>query len=632
MKPFKYLYGLQYPELIEKRGLIMFSMDNIYESFPHPIFIVRDNVFLLVNPQMAGLVGCSVNEITGRNFYDFIYTEDRERVEKEISVFPAAREEFYSWFRIVCIDGNIKNVQVSFFPVEHQGGPALLVNVLDIAGRGHKKNGIKAINYWFGARVKELEKRVADLEVEYSVQKVYFQQLFQNSPEAIALLDGNGAFMNVNKGFQKVFQYSIDEIKGFTASRFIVPDSLHKEEEAFLKSVLGGQNLKKETARQRRDGSEVTVSVQGIPIIVNSKNVGVYTIYTDITGRKQAEEQMAYLSRHDSLTGLYNRAYFEEEMTRLQYGYLYPISIILCDVDGLKFVNDALGNYAGDALLVTVAAIIKDSFRSGDIVSRVGGDEFAVLLPGGGSSLVKKACRRILAAVDRYNRSGPTYPLSLSVGSATSDGPASMAELFREADHNMCREKLHRSQSARSSIVQTLTKALEARDLITEGHADRLQGLVASLAKTAGLPHSTITDLRLLARFHDIGKVGIPDRILFKPGPLTLEEYTEMKRHSEIGYRIAQSAPELAPISDWILKHHEWWNGQGYPIGLKGDQIPLECRILSIADTYDAMTSDRPYRKAMTYEAAVEELKKCSGTQLDPNLMPFFLKVIRAKW
>lgn len=606
----------------------MISMSTVYDSFSHPIFIVRDNIFVQVNPQMADLLGCSTNEIVGRNLYDFIHIEDRNRVEKEISALPATKEVFYSWFRIVCIDGSLKKIQVSFSPVEHQGGPALLVNALDIPGITHKK-GIKAINIRLAARVEELERKVAALEGEYSLQKVYFQQLLENSPGAIALVDGSGAFIKVNREFEEVFQYSIDDIKEFTAKPFIVPESLYKEEEAFLESVFRGQTIKIETIRQRRDGSQVTVTMQGVPIIVKGKNAGAYTIYTDITGRKQAEEQITYLSRHDSLTGLYNRAYFEEEMTRLQYGGLYPISIILCDVDGLKFVNDALGNYAGDALLVTVSAIIKNSLRSGDIVARVGGGEFAVLLPGGDSSLVQEACHRILSAVDRYNRSGPSYPLSLSVGSATSHGPASITELFKEADNNMYREKLHCSRSARSSIVQTLTKALEARDFITEGHANRLQGLVASLAKTVGLPHSTITDLRLLARFHDIGKVGIPDRILFKPGPLTLEEYTEMKRHSEIGYRIAQSAPELAPISDWILKHHEWWNGQGYPMGLKGDQIPLECRILSIADTYDAMTSDRPYRRAMTHEAAVKELKKCSGTQLDPNLIPFFLEVIQ---
>jgi len=174
-------------------------------------------------------------------------------------------------------------------------------------------------------------------------------------------------------------------------------------------------------------------------------------------------------------------------------------------------------------------------------------------------------------------------------------------------------------------------KALEARDFITEGHATRLQSLVASVAEAIGLPERCINDLRLLAQFHDIGKVGLPDRILFKPDSLTREEYIEMQWHCEIGHRIALSAPDLSPIVDLILKHHEWWNGGGYPLGIKGEEIPVECRILAIADAYDAMTSDRPYRKAMAHMEAVEELKRCSGTQFDPDLVSRFIQVLERK-
>jgi HD-GYP domain-containing protein (c-di-GMP phosphodiesterase class II) len=144
------------------------------------------------------------------------------------------------------------------------------------------------------------------------------------------------------------------------------------------------------------------------------------------------------------------------------------------------------------------------------------------------------------------------------------------------------------------------------------------------LGEAAGLPKRTLSELRLSAQFHDIGKVGIPDRILFKPGPLTSQEYSEMKRHCEIGHRIALSTPDLAPIAKYILHHHEWWNGQGYPMGLKGSEIPLECRILAIVDAYDAMTNNRPYRQAMTHKQAIAELKRCSGKQFDPWLTAIF--------
>lgn len=172
-----------------------------------------------------------------------------------------------------------------------------------------------------------------------------------------------------------------------------------------------------------------------------------------------------------------------------------------------------------------------------------------------------------------------------------------------------------------------VAKTLKEKDFITE-HADRLQDLVVPLARAISMPDSAISALRLFAKFHDIGKVAISDSILMKPTSLTKKETRKIRRHSEIGHRIAMLSPDLAPIADWILKHHEWWDGSGYPLGLKGEEIPLECRILSICDAYDAMTSDRPYRKAMTREMAVEELKRCSGKQFDPELVHIFAEII----
>ena len=345
--------------------------------------------------------------------------------------------------------------------------------------------------------------------------------------------------------------------------------------------------------------------------------------------QKRVEEALKYFSLHDSLTGLYNRTYFEEEMRRIEKGRYDHVCIILCDVDGLKFINDTLGHQSGDSLLLAAAAVIKECFREGDMVARVGGDEFAVLLPNSPEVIVESSCQRIREAVVTYNAAHAELLLSISMGFAVrNEESKSMGDLFREADNNMYREKLYHSQSTRSAIVQALMKALEVRDFITQGHVDRLQKMVAIVASFIGLPEPSITDLRLLAQFHDIGKVGIPDRILFKESLLTPEEWIEMQRHCEIGHRIALSAPDLIPIADWVLKHHEWWNGQGYPIGLKGEEIPIECRILAIADAYEAMISDRPYRKAMSHEEAVAELWTSAGSQFDPELVNRFIEAL----
>jgi len=173
-----------------------------------------------------------------------------------------------------------------------------------------------------------------------------------------------------------------------------------------------------------------------------------------------------------------------------------------------------------------------------------------------------------------------------------------------------------------------MMKALEARDHITEGHADRLGELMERMGQLLQFPQGAVADLRLFAKFHDIGKVGIPDSILNKPGRLTEEEMSIMRRHCEIGFRIARSSLDLEPIADWILKHQEHWNGKGYPMGLAGEDIPVECRIMAIIDAYDAMTNDRPYRQAMDSQEAITEIKRCAGTQFDPGLVEKFIEMV----
>ncbi|MDD2422413.1 MAG: HD domain-containing protein, partial [Heliobacteriaceae bacterium] len=254
--------------------------------------------------------------------------------------------------------------------------------------------------------------------------------------------------------------------------------------------------------------------------------------------------------------------------------------------------------------------------------------EFVAILPECDQDTVEQVCNRLKAAIREHNNHNPEIPLSISVGFAASRPPFKMAELFQQADQNMYRDKLHRKQRLQGTVIFCLLKALEKRDHRAKNHAKRVRHLVTALGAAIGLPEQRLADLRLFGRFHDIGKIGIPGPILHKPGPLAAAEWSLMQRHCEIGHSIALAAPELASVADLILKHHEWWNGQGYPFGLKGEAIPLECRILAISDAYEAMTSDRPYRKAIPVREALKELWRCTETQFDPGLVPQFIRVI----
>lgn len=379
----------------------------------------------------------------------------------------------------------------------------------------------------------------------------------------------------------------------------------------------------------KKDGSlafgEISISLRKDK---NGKVLGFKGIGKDVTSRIEYERQLEYLSLHDQLTGIHNRAYYESELERLEGSREYPITIISADLDGLKLINDTLGHDKGDQLLCSCATLIKEALRSYDLLARVGGDEFSAILQRTDRATGENIVRRIREMINHYNQDEVEIPIGILIGIATTESAdLNLKEVFKQADDSMYRDKLYRSSSSRSKIVQSLLAALAERDYITEGHARRLEELCRAVGEEVGLSSHELADLTLLAQVHDLGKVGIPDRILYKPGSLTGDEWEIMRGHSEKGYRIASASPDLAGVADLILKHHEHWDGSGYPLGLKGEEIPVECRILAIVDAFDAMTNKRPYNKVKTSAEAVKELKRCSGRQFDPNLIEVFLKV-----
>lgn len=304
---------------------------------------------------------------------------------------------------------------------------------------------------------------------------------------------------------------------------------------------------------------------------------------------------------------------------------MLPVAIIMGDVNGLKLTNDVFGHGEGDRMLRTIAGQLTRCCHPDHVVARYGGDEFAILLPGAGEAEAAAICRTIAEDCCQGQARGSTKP-SISLGFAIkTDADQSLESVIKQAEDYMYRQKLMESRSQHSYMLSSIRATLFEKSYETEQHAQRLVELSRSVCRGLSVPEQDIHDMELFAMLHDIGKIAIDGAILTKPGSLSDAEWLEMRRHPEIGYRIAQSSPELSHIADYILSHHERWDGRGYPQGLAGAEIPLPARILAVVDAYDAMTQDRVYRQALPHRLALDEIARQAGSQFDPHVAAVFL-------
>lgn len=482
----------------------------------------------------------------------------------------------------------------------------------------------------------ELKKRLEverELKIEKDIefaQRRRLETLFDYSQDAIVEFDTDGKVLNINKSFEKIFGYSKQECLGKNIDKLIVTEEKYQEARELTVKTLDKGIINVETVRYKKDKTPVNVLVRSVYIKINDKVLGGYGIYTDITELKNYEKKLERMSIYDSLTELYNLNYFNKKIDDYEKSSIGSIGIIICDLNGLKFVNDTLGHQYGDILLKKFAHILKKSVREQDFVTRIGGDEFSVILTEINKEQIENIVKRIHSNIEEFNNSLDNKMLNISVAigfSILDNENKKIEEAIKEADDIMYRNKLMDKASSKNQILSVLMAALAERDFVTSGHTKRVVDMCTKIADKIGLDENRKNKLILLAEVHDLGKIAIPDNILKKPGKLTEEEWEIMKSHTEKGYRIALSSHELSSIADLILKHHERWDGKGYPLGLKGYDIPIECRILSIVDAYDAMTNLRPYNQVKTHEEAIEEIKRCSGTQFDPEIVDIFISI-----
>ncbi len=620
-------------EVVESRlRLIQFALDNVNEE---AFWISKEGDILYVNKATCKALGYSQDELVGMKVHDVDPTEFAKNRDLNWEQVKKSRQDVIETFHRRK-DGTIFPVEVNRNYLIYEGQEYEFSFARDISERRSAQNRLEREK----RRIERLHETALAMERCREKREV-FELIIQASR---SILDFDICFVAIveNDHFSIKISSNLSPEDPMTMPLNVgIVGKTYREKKSFVLEDIQESEQAFRTNNEYHGGLSVPVGNIGVFQAMSmeknaftDEDVKLAELLmlhaSEAIKRIETEQEMAYMSLHDRLTGLYNRVYFEEEIQRLNYSRLYPISIISADIDGLKLINDTMGHSTGDDLLRSFAEILKANMRSSDVVSRFGGDEFAAILVSTDRPTAERVIERIRKAVARYNesRSGPF--LSFSMGVATSNnGESSLLDCLKLADDLMYRDKLSRSNSVRSQMVNTLLLTLAEKDHISGGHASRLQEMAIKLGKRMGLNSDQLVDLSLFAQVHDLGKVGIPDRILFKPGKLTEEEWGIMKLHPEKGYRIAVSSPDLSTVADLILRHHERWDGKGYPLGLERTEIPIECRILSIVDAYDAMTNDRPYCKARSHSEALKEIERCAGTQFDPKIVEEFLKMLQ---
>ncbi|PKM84635.1 MAG: hypothetical protein CVU86_06285 [Firmicutes bacterium HGW-Firmicutes-11] len=466
---------------------------------------------------------------------------------------------------------------------------------------------------------------------------------FETSQAGIAIADApDGKLRYVNKAGLLIRGKTHDEIvQDVDASKYVrswnmyhLDGTPYKTDEVPLtRAVKFGETCSEEFIIRRDNLESRFVLANAAPIKDKDDNVvaGI-VVFIDITDRKNAENSLVFLSYHDYLTGLYNRRYFEDAKTKLDSDENLPLSVLIVDINGIRLINDAFGHSEGDKVIKEITEIMQENCRKQDVLARTGGDEFTLLMPKTEHAEAYTTLTDILRKCEAYNKTlrSRGYDISLSIGYDTKSAPEeNIDKVLKTAEDYMHKRKLLNRRSSYSSLLSSIMATMYERSQETEEHAERIAELSRMMGKQFNLPQKSLDELELFSMLHDIGKVGIDDRILNKPEELTSGEWVDMRKHPESGFRIAMSSAELQSIGEYILTHHERWDGTGYPQGLKGEEIPLLSRILAVADAYDAMTEDRVYRKAMSKEAAIEEIKKGAGKQFDPHVVKVFLKSMK---
>lgn len=588
-------------ELLKQKRQFQALFDNTADAI---VFFDNNHIIQRVNPQFLEMYGYEYREVIGQNIRKIVNPNHRmpDNYLERILAGEFISEETMRFDK----RGNSLTVLL-------KGGPVIVDDV--VTG-----------GYAVYSDITERKKMLTELR--YSEAKN--RSLIDSMNEGMVLLDiiyeeGQAVdyrLLETNQAFERQ-----TGVKGEHVVQRLASDVFKMSPPPYLLEVehvvKTGEYIKMDTY--------VEIIDKYLRMSIFSPMPGYFAVlFDDISEEKKKEDQINYLIYHDILTGLYNRAYFEKQLKIVDVEENLPITVVMADVNNLKLINDAFGHDKGDDLIKIAASIIKEETGQLGMAARLGGDEFVIILDNMDEKSGEEFVQKLRQKIDESTINGVS--LSVSLGMATKTQPGqNIYDIIQKSDIEMYNRKFHESREAKDKIIESLMAILEHSSNETMQHCQRVKKYSVALAQAYGLSQKEIEKLKVLALLHDIGVALVPSEIIHKEGPLTEEEWEIIKKHPENGYRIIKAIPEFALIAEDLLCHHERIDGTGYPQGLEGDDIPITSRILSIADAYEIMTKDTPYKKAMNDGDAINELLAHAGSQFDDKLVRIFIDEVLNK-
>ena len=582
----------------ERRANIHFArLQSLFKNTPVIISIFNeDGSYIDVSDSFLKLLNLSNENIIGKTFHDLLPLDVANKFMKSIETIKETGQPVEENMVLPTSEGN-RTFHCERFPILSQEDQIPIFGCIGIE---------------ITEKIK-ISAALRESEAKYS-------SYIENAPNGIFIADEEGKYIEVNQAASEITGYNKCELLSMSVLD-ITPEEDHYKAISSFESLFKKGITKNELRFKHKDGSLRWWSVQGV-------NLGdrVLGFTEDITEKVEQKEELIYISYHDQLTGLFNRRYFEEQIQRIEKKD-HPVILIMADINGLKLLNDSFGHEAGDKALKLTADLLMKVCRKKDIVARLGGDEFIIIMKNTETARAESIIKQAVKAADKLEIFG--IPISISFGYHQKVfDDESIFDTFAEAENFMYRHKIYESASMHSKAIDVVLKTLFEKSPRELQHSERVSKYCAIIAENLKLDKYRVGQLKTAGLLHDIGKIGIRESILNKEGALCEDEWLEMKKHPESGWRILSTSKEFSKLAFFIREHHENWDGSGYPLGLEGENISLEARIISVADAYDAMTSKRTYRKSLNKEEAIRELESCKGTQFDPKVVDAFVKMI----